>query len=136
MPTTAAAERSQTRVEERRATVRYQCDPWVPVIFASEASTYLAAGHIVDVSEGGARIVAPATSQTPLRWADTLHLRVAYCETARRFGVEGARLRAEVVCISWTARSLVIHVRFAGPPPGWAPVAELLRHLRARSQRS
>lgn len=101
--------------EERRAHPRYSPDPWLPVVLSAHGSELRAAGHIVDISEGGIRIVAPPSCPVPFAWGHSIELMLAYSESARRFGFEGIVLAATVVRVVSDERAYTIQARFREP---------------------
>lgn len=100
---------------ERRAHPRYSPDPWLPVVFASRRDELQCAGHIVDISEGGLRLVAPPSCSVPLVWGEQFDLTLAYSESLRRFGLEGLTLEAVVVRILSDKREYSVHAMFRDP---------------------
>ena len=115
--------------DERRAVPRYACEPWVPVLFTNDNRVDITAAHIIDVSAGGARVIAPPTALTRMRWGDRLRLLVTYSEATRRARVEGLVLRADVVGIRWDATGLTLHLRFAPQLDRWEPLLRLMKQM-------
>lgn len=97
---------------ERRAFPRFTPDPAVPVLFGHPHLETPTAGLLLDVSEGGARLVAPPTARPGLHWADPLHIQISYSESTRAAGVEGTLLRAYVVRLVVDASQFVLQTRF------------------------
>ncbi len=121
--------------DERRAQVRYVPDPWVPVLFAHPSVQTPSAGHIVDVSAGGARIVAPPMARPGLHWSDSLRLIVSWSASARDAEVEGLMLRARVVRIVADQRAYILQVQFdrAGSDGDWDRLTDWIASLAATS---
>jgi hypothetical protein len=62
---------------ERRTQRRVQPKGAIPVLFEHPRLAGLGAGNIVDIGPGGARIVAPPTTLTPLRWGEPITLSIS-----------------------------------------------------------
>ena len=62
---------------ERRAQGRVEPRGEIPVLFEHPRLPGLGAGQIIDISRGGACIVAPPTTMTPLRWGEPLTLSIS-----------------------------------------------------------
>ena len=114
---------------ERRASVRFSPDPFVPVLFAHPDAQTPTAGLVADISDGGARIVAPPTARPHLHWGDPLTLLVSYSESTRSAGIEGLTLRASVVRIAVDAAEYVIAVRFDRANGDWSALVAWLDRL-------
>lgn len=104
---------------DRRGAVRYNPDPYVPVLFAHPTAETPTAGLIVDVSNGGARIVAPPTARPMLHWADPLTIVVSYSDTVRESGIEGMRLNGHVIRLAVDSAAYTLHVRFDRANGDW-----------------
>lgn len=117
--------------EERRTTVRYSPDPLVPVFFAHPQANVPTAGLLVDVSEGGCRIVAPPTARPKLHWGDPLQIIISYSESARDAKIEGLRLWAHVVRLEVDSREFVLCASFsqAGSDGDWPRLRAWVRTL-------
>lgn len=98
--------------EDRREHTRFAPDPWLPIVFGSPRSELRCAGHVVDISEGGARIIAPPSCPVPLAWGDPFEVTIGYSESARRFGFEGLELSAVVVRVLSDSRAYTINAMF------------------------
>ena len=122
---------AEADLEERRATVRYSPDPLVPVFFAHPLANVPTAGLIVDVSEGGCRIMAPPTARPLLHWGDPLQIIISYSESTRESGIEGMRLWAHVVRLVADSRELSLNVAFSrnGADGDWARLEEWISAL-------
>lgn len=104
---------------DRRVAVRYNPDPYVPVLFAHPTAETPTAGLIVDVSNGGARIIAPPTARPMLHWSDPLTIVVSYSDTVRESGIEGMRLNGHVVRLAVDSAGYVMQVRFDRANGNW-----------------
>lgn len=116
---------------ERRANPRYSPDPLVPVFFAHPEADTPTAGLIVDVSSGGARIMAPPTARPMLHWSDPLAIVISYSDSSRLAGIEGLRLDGHVVRIAVDATGYVVHVRFDRANGDWTKLERWVDHLGA-----
>lgn len=85
------------------------------MVISVHGSELRAAGHIVDISAGGIRIVAPPSCPVPLAWGHSIELMLAYSESARRYGFEGIVLPATVVRVVSDERAYAIQARFREP---------------------
>jgi hypothetical protein len=110
------------------------------VLFAHPTAETPTAGLIVDVSNGGARIVAPPTARPMLHWADPLTIIVSYSDTVREAGIEGMRLAGHVIRLNVDSGGYVLHVRFDRANGDWTALelwinqlAETLRPGKTRS---
>lgn len=97
---------------ERRAEVRYEPDPLVPIFFAHPSANVPTAGLIADISGSGLRLIAPPTARPALHWGDTFRIIVSYSESARKAGIEGMRLWAHVVRLEVDSREMRIAASF------------------------
>jgi hypothetical protein len=111
--------------DERRIHPRYAPDEPVPVLFGHPNQETPSAGHIVDVSHGGVRIVAPPTAQPHLHWSDRFWLQISWSEDARATGAEGTLLRARVVRLNSDAGAYVLQAEFdrSGSDGDWDALA-------------
>lgn len=114
---------------DRRADPRYSPDPMVPVLFAHPAADMPTAGLVIDISEGGARIVAPPTARPHLHWGDPLTLLVSYSDSAREAGIEGLTLGGTVVRIGVDASGYTLAVRFDRSNVDWSVLEHWIRRL-------
>lgn len=119
---------------ERRAAPRYHPDPLVPVFFAHPDAETPTAGLIVDVSNGGARIVAAPTARPMLHWSDPLAIVISYSDSARASGIEGLRLDGHVVRLAVDATGYTLQVRFDKANGDWSNLERWVDEL-ARSRR-
>lgn len=113
------AEESDASGPERRGATRYNPDPYVPVLFAHPTAETPTAGLIVDVSNGGARIIAPPTARPMLHWADPITIVLSYSAAVRESGIEGLRLNGHVVRLAVDASGYVMQVRFDRANGDW-----------------
>lgn len=114
---------------DRRGHPRYNPDPLVPVFFAHPEAETPTAGLIADVSNGGARIVAPPTARPMLHWSDPLAIVVSYSDSARATGIEGLRLDGHVVRIAVDATGYTLHVRFDRTNGDWTTLENWIEQL-------
>lgn len=119
----------QPAPSERRGHPRYNPDPLVPVFFAHPEAETPTAGLIADVSNGGARIVAPPTARPMLHWADPLAIVVSYSDSARSTGIEGLRLDGHVVRLAVDATGYVVQVRFDRANGDWTRLERWIEQL-------
>lgn len=97
---------------ERRAHTRFTADPDLPVVFSHARSELQAAGHIVDIGDGGLRLVGPPACPVPLVWNDRVLLTIGYSASARQHGMEGIEIVAVVVRVLSDATAFTVHARF------------------------
>lgn len=114
---------------DRRGAPRYNPDPYVPVLFAHPTAETPTAGLIVDVSNGGARIVAPPTARPMLHWADPLTIIVSYSDTVRESGIEGMRLNGHVIRLAVDSAAYMLHVRFDRTNGDWTALELWINQL-------
>jgi hypothetical protein len=114
---------------DRRSATRYNPDPYVPVLFAHPSAETPTAGLVVDVSNGGARIVAPPTARPMLHWADPLTMIVSYSDSVREAGIEGLRLQGHVVRLSVDSASYLVQVRFDRANGDWTALEGWIHRL-------
>ena len=98
--------------DERREWPRFTPTSQVPVMFEHPRAPGLGAGHIVDVSTGGCRIIAPPTTTTPLRWGEAVILTVSYSEGTRQARAEGIEYEAVVMEVVSNSTAFVVRCRF------------------------
>ncbi|MEN0064153.1 MAG: PilZ domain-containing protein [Myxococcota bacterium] len=129
----ADAEVVAAEADERRTAVRFSPDPLVPVLFAHPLANVPTAGLLVNVSEGGCRIMAPPTARPKLHWGDPLQIIVSYSESTRDEGIEGLRLWAHVVRLVVDSREYGLSAAFsrAGSDGNWARLVDWIRKLSA-----
>ncbi|MEQ1500818.1 MAG: PilZ domain-containing protein [Myxococcota bacterium] len=118
-------------LSERRTAPRYSPDPLVPVLFAHPEAETPTAGLIADVSNGGARIVAPPTARPHLHWGDPLTIMISYSDSAREAGIEGMTLNATVVRLAVDASGFVLQARFDRTNGDWTSLEGWIRQLAA-----
>ncbi len=131
-----ATSRQLARPVDRRAAERYSPDPLVPVFFAHPTAAVPTAGLVCDISDTGARIVAPPTARPSLHWGDVFRIIVSYSESARASGIEGMRLWAHVVRLEVDSRELGIHAAFhrGGMDGDWDRLAAWVRELSSQAR--
>jgi hypothetical protein len=127
----AQGKSNQLPDDERRAEARYAPDPLVPVLFGHPGVEVPSAGHIVDISEGGVRIVAPPMARPGLHWGDPLRIIVSYSASSRDSHVEGLMLRAHVVRVVADQRAYTLQAQFdkAGSDGDWERLSNWIRGL-------
>lgn len=114
---------------DRRGAPRYNPDPYVPVLFAHPTAETPTAGLIVDLSNGGARVIAPPTARPMLHWADPLALVISYSDSVRETGIEGMRLNAHVVRLAVDSAGYVLQVRFDRANGDWTALELWINQL-------
>lgn len=114
---------------ERRTAPRYCPDPLVAVLFAHPQAETPTAGLVADISNGGARIVAPPTARPHLHWSDPLTILVSYSDSAREAGIEGLQLTATVVRIAVDSAGYTLQVRFDRTNGDWSTLETWIHAL-------
>ncbi len=106
---------------ERRAAVRFEPEPWVPVFFHSPAATEPSVGYVADVSATGLRVVAPPTTRPNLWWGDVVRIEVARSTGTALRGIDGTVLLARVARISVDVNGMSLGVALERPidPTPW-----------------
>lgn len=100
---------------DRRLWPRYTPNRAIPVTFFHPRQPGLGAGDIVDLSAGGARIVAPPSVTTPLRWGDPVTITLAYSEETREAGLEGLTIESVCIEVISNASAYTLRARFFQP---------------------
>lgn len=98
--------------KERRQHERFRPTNDIPCLFGAVSVKTPAAGFIVDLSEGGLKIVAPPTSRPHLYWGDTVSIQASYSPENRRDGIEGLTFTGIVVATVSNQKACVVHARF------------------------
>lgn len=106
----------------RRKTPRYPTDQFVPAVLASPDTTPLG-GHVVDISLGGARVVAAPNLTTPPVTGQRVTLTFARSDGNRDLDVDGVVVHGRVIDVREPAGARVVRVQFVGEIPkrlaGW-----------------
>ena len=101
----------------RRRSVRYRTDQFVPAVLSVPDAHQPLGGHIVDVSVGGARMVA-APNLTPVPAAGTkVELVFARSDGNRELDLDGVRVSCRVIDVREPAGARVIRLQFVGEAP-------------------
>jgi len=128
----AASDDSQ-EPEERRTATRYRPTEDIPVLFSADNAEIPCAGRIVNLSEGGLRIIAPPTTRAHLYWSDPVAIQASYSKENRRDGLEGMSFRGFVVKQVSNATEYTLHVRLEHQTTGRLLIERYVRRFTPSS---
>ena len=99
----------------RRRHARYPTDQFVPAVLHAPGKHQSLGGHVVDVSAGGARVVAaPNLSPSPSAGA-RVELVFARSDGNRELDIDGVAVEARVIDVREPPGARVIRLQFIGP---------------------
>lgn len=102
--------------DNRRKTPRYPTDQFVPAVLAGAGGSPLG-GHVVDISLGGARVVAAPNLTAPPQAGARVVLTFARSDGNRDLDVDGVKVNGRVIDVREPTGARVVRLQFVGEVP-------------------